>query len=61
MNMQRYYSELRPSGPRVHRTSGHIMREAPDVTSVSDSDKVFFKGGSFSQGFEIEVSVSQVE
>lgn len=42
---------MRPSGPRGHRTFGHIKIEAPDATTAGDNDKAFFKGVSFGLGF----------
>lgn len=55
------YSEVRPSGPRGHRTSRHIKMEVPDAAEVSGSDKAFSKEVSFGLGFEIELRVLQVE
>ena len=56
-----YYSEVRTSGPRGHKTSRHIKMEVPDAPEVSGSDKAFSKEMSFGLGFEIELRVLQVE
>ena len=56
-----YYSEVRPSGPRRHKTYRHIKMEVPDAAEVSGSDKASSKEVSFGLGFEIELRVLQVE
>ena len=56
-----YYSEVRPSGPRRHKTYRHIKMEVADAAEVSGSDKASSKEVSFGLGFEIELRVLQVE